>query len=70
MPILTKSKNTSTKKKANGLLEYMFLANIEAVGLSISFVLATVITGIYISFNQVNPTKNVEITNHKSSIIN
>lgn len=60
------SKNTLSKKKANGLLEYMFLEKFELLGLSISLVLATVISGIYISFSQVNPGKNVEMTFHKS----
>ncbi len=66
MQTLKISKNILTKKKANGLFEYMFLRNFELLGLSISLVLATVISGIYISFNQVNPAKNVEMTSHKT----
>lgn len=60
------SKNTLSKKKANGLFEYMFLEKFELLGLSISLILATVISGIYISFNQINPIENVEMTFHKS----
>lgn len=70
MPTLKTSKNTLTKNKANGLLEYLFLEKFEPVGLSISLVLAIAMLGIYIPLNQVNPTKNVEMTFHKSSIIN
>ena len=66
MPMLKTSKNILTKKKANGLLEYLFLEKFELLGLSISLVLATVISGIYISLNQINPIENVEMTSHKS----
>lgn len=66
MPMRKTLKNTLTKKKNNGLLEYMFLKKIELVGLSISLVLATFISGIYIYFNQLDQTKNAEMASHKT----
>ncbi len=65
MPTLKTSKNILTKNKANGLLEYLFLEKFEPVGLSISLVLATIISGIYISSHkQVEPV-TAELPTHQ-----
>ncbi len=66
--MLKTSKNTLTRKKVYGLLEYMFrIDRIEPVGLSISLVLATVISGLNISFSQLDSTKNTQQLVNKNS---